>query len=261
MHIPPAFSGFLDRALPVIQGDARFIGVLAAGSWIHGKLDEYSDLDLVLIVRDSDYAAVMPQRKTFAETLGKLGACFTGEHVGEPRLLICLYLDPLLHVDLKFVMLKDLAHRVEDPAILWDRDGSVASALKAGSAKWPNPSPQWLEDRFWIWMHYGVTKLGRGEMFELLDMLTFMRSMVFGPMIALAEGKNARGVRFLEGSGSPYVKQLEATICSSGRTQCAEALREYVRIYRELRDKLNMQAIHPEAEDAVVRYLDSVVGG
>jgi hypothetical protein len=27
---------------------------------------------------------------------------FTGEHVGEPRVLICLYGPPVLHVDLKF---------------------------------------------------------------------------------------------------------------------------------------------------------------
>ena len=36
-------------------------------------------------------------------------ATFTGEHVGESRVLICLYGPPLLHVDLKFVSLSDAA--------------------------------------------------------------------------------------------------------------------------------------------------------
>lgn len=235
-----------------------FLGVLAAGSWIHGRLDDYSDLDLVLVVTDSAYEAMMSQRASFAETLGKLGASFTGEHVGEPRLLICLYLEPLLHVDLKFVTLKDLAVRVEDPAVLWERDGSVSSALRAGTANWPNPAPEWFEDRFWVWIHYATTKLGRGEMFELLDMLSFMRAMVFGPMIALADGNNGRGVRFLEQSRSQLVNELQKSVAGFDRGQCCQALHDYVRIYRQLRDQLAIKPMHPEAEKAVVQYLDEI---
>lgn len=258
MPTPPAISNFLDRALPLIRRDARFTGLLAAGSWIHGTLDEYSDLDLVLVASGDAYPQLMPQRKQFAESLGKLGACFTGEHVGEPRLLICLYLEPLLHVDLKFIIARDLADRVEDPAILWDRDGSVATALKAGTAQWPNPPYEWFEDRFWIWLHYGTTKLGRGEMFELLDMLSFMRGMVLGPMIALAEGHNARGVRFLERSKSTLAHDLAHAVAGFDREQCARALRDYVRIYRDLREQLGIKPMHPEVENAVTEYLHGI---
>jgi hypothetical protein len=53
--------------------------------------------------------------------MGNLLAAFTGEHVGEPRLLICLFADPLMHVDLKFISLGQLSSRVEDPVILWER--------------------------------------------------------------------------------------------------------------------------------------------
>ena len=45
----------------------------------------------------------MGERRTIAESCGGLLAAFTGEHVGEPRLLICLYGPPLAHVNLKFV--------------------------------------------------------------------------------------------------------------------------------------------------------------
>ena len=47
----------------------------------------------------------MQARVQLAESLHLLLAAFTGEHVGEPRLLICLYRSPLLHVDLKYVSL------------------------------------------------------------------------------------------------------------------------------------------------------------
>ena len=47
----------------------------------------------------------------FAAGLGPLLACFTGEHVGEPRLLIALYGPPPVHVDLKFVPVLGLGPR------------------------------------------------------------------------------------------------------------------------------------------------------
>ena len=49
------------------------------------------------------YDEIMAQRMAFAGTLGHLLHAFTGEHVGEPRLLICLFGPELLHVDLKFI--------------------------------------------------------------------------------------------------------------------------------------------------------------
>lgn len=51
------------------------------------------------------YDEIMAQRMAFAGTLGHLLHAFTGEHVGEPRLLICLFGPQLLHVDLKFITL------------------------------------------------------------------------------------------------------------------------------------------------------------
>src|SRR5215217_1168642 len=106
---------FLVRLLTQFSEDSRFVAVLAGGSYVQNQLDEFSDLDLVLVAEPSHYASVMAEREELAESLGTLLARFTGEHVGEPRLLICLYDTPLLHVDLKFVVPSDLGERVEDP--------------------------------------------------------------------------------------------------------------------------------------------------
>jgi hypothetical protein len=46
-----------------------------------------------------------------ASRLGELLPSFTGEHVGEPRLLICLYNNPLLHAELKFVTPEEFKKR------------------------------------------------------------------------------------------------------------------------------------------------------
>lgn len=70
-------------------------------------MDEFSDLDFVVVCDDEHQADLLRDAPAFAAELGPLLSTFTGEHVGEPRLLICLYGPPMLRVDLKFVAVTD----------------------------------------------------------------------------------------------------------------------------------------------------------
>ncbi|KUO09263.1 hypothetical protein [Streptomyces sp. DSM 15324] len=69
-------------------------------------------------------------------------AGFTGEHVGEPRVIITLVGPPLLHVDFKFVRASDFAERTEDPEILRDRDGLLAQTWLTGPQSLNVAGPQ-----------------------------------------------------------------------------------------------------------------------
>src|SRR5262245_37178745 len=100
--LPRLHAAFLRAALPRLHADDRILAGAAGGSVLTGAMDEYSDLDLIVALAPAAVRHVRPERQQSAATLGKLLAAFTGEHVGEPRLLICLYGPPLLHVDLKF---------------------------------------------------------------------------------------------------------------------------------------------------------------
>lgn len=116
---PEPHRAFVARALPILQADPRIVGVAAAGSWADDSMDAHSDLDLVVAVDPRAFAEVLSDRQRIASSLGQLAAAFTGEHVGEPRVLICLYEAPLLHVDLKFVSLDQVGATVDRPVILW----------------------------------------------------------------------------------------------------------------------------------------------
>lgn len=247
MQLPDVHARFLARALPVWQRDARLLGVAAGGSYIDGTLDEHSDLDLVLVARDEARAEVMAGRLDLAARPGGLLQGFTGEHVGEPRLLICLYGPPLLHVDLKLVSLSELGERIEDPVILWERDGALGQRIAATRAMpLPDPDPQWLEDRFWIWIHYGADKIARGELFECLDMLAFLRGRVLGPLAMAAAARPARGVRRVELAAPAWREALAATVAGHDAGDCARALDAAMATYERLR------AAHPAAR-ALVR--------
>lgn len=103
--IPSVHREFLLSSVAKLKSDKRILGVAAGGSLVLQSMDEFSDLDLVVIVDPSKYQEVLKDRKKIAGSVGPLLESFTGEHVGEPRLLICLYGPPLLHVDFKFVFI------------------------------------------------------------------------------------------------------------------------------------------------------------
>lgn len=185
---------------------------------------------------------------------------FTGEHVGEPRLLICLYGPPVLHVDLKFVSLSDAATRIEDPVILWDRDGRLTAVFQQTTAVYPTPDFQWIEERFWVWVHYVATKIGRGELFEVLDALAFLRRQVLGPLALHVQGARPSGVRKVETHAQPYVQDLILTTTPYDRLACVGALWAAMTLYRTLRTRVAAEAlrVHTAAEEAARHFLAEI---
>jgi predicted nucleotidyltransferase len=250
--------GHIDRAIQAAERDPRIVGLTLGGSAVAGGIDEFSDLDFVVVCRDEDQPALLAEARQFAQRLGPLLASFTGEHVGEPRLLICLYGPPLIHVDLKFVALHDLEHRVEDGIVVWERDSGMINRAAAGTvAVWPQPDLQWIEDRFWIWVHYAASRIGRGELFECLEACAYFRNVVFGPLLAVAHGQRPQGVRRLEWYAGDALPELEGTIGDHTREGCLRALQNSIRLYRRLRDEMEEGSLarRTEAEAASLDYL------
>ncbi|MDR9855518.1 nucleotidyltransferase domain-containing protein [Paenibacillus sp. VCA1] len=249
---------FIIQAKEKLSQDDRLLGLLAGGSLITGSMDEYSDLDFIVVYDACYKEEIMENRMQFAEKLGHLLSAFTGEHVGEPRLLICLYGQPLLHVDIKFVTIQELEQRVENPIILWERGEEVSHLFQKTAPNFPSPDPQWIEDRFWIWIHYGALKLGRGELFELIDHLTFMRNTVLGPLLHMKNGELPRGVRKLEEYEGEELDELKETIPEYSTESCYHALKKTIHLYQRLRQHSGNLEFKSEAEQVSMDYLESV---
>jgi len=258
LGLPQTAERLIDSLAAAAREDGRIVGVTLGGSAATGELDEYSDVDALIVCAEGHHRELLAGARDFAASLGPLLAAFTGEHVGESRLLICLFGPPLLHVDLKFVTIGDLADRVEDGIVLWERDEAVSRAMGRSEAVWPAPDPQWIEDRFWVWVHYAATKIGRGELFECLDMLAFVRGAVLGPLLAQRDGHYPQGVRRIERYAPEELPALAATIGDHSAGGCTAALRAAIALYRRLRDAPGAPAIErrSEAESASVAYLD-----
>lgn len=254
--LPALHAAFVDRLCPVIEADRRFEALLAGGSFIHGGFDEQSDLDFVLVAEEDAYESVLASRMAFAEQLGPLLSAFTGEHVGEPRLLICLYGPPLLHVDLKFVTSSALDSRIEQPAILFARNPNALMARLADTTPvWPDRTPDWFEARAWVWLHYAVTKWARGELFEALGMLAFFREQVLGPMLHRRAGRDQRGVRRIELVSIDPDGLLKGTVAGHDPQSIREAIRRALAAYLELRQDAPPALTTDTARTALLQML------
>lgn len=259
-----ALQKFLDNTVAVLKTDSRFVGVAVAGSWIGNTTDDYSDLDLVLVVHDQAYPQVLQEKLKIAESLGPLLSGFTGEHVGEPeRLLICLYGPPTIHVDLKFINPADLEQRIENPVVAWERNGELKAAMAKAPPNHPMPSLQWIEDRFWVWVHYTATKIGRGELFETLAALSFFRDIALGPLSLVRHGNLPRRSRRLETHAKEDLPEFLKTVSGYDAGECVQALRGCIDLYRKLRNKMDDGKLiyREKAETASVDYLDIVARG
>jgi hypothetical protein len=257
--LPDLHRQFLDSLLIALQRDERIVGIAAGGSFLTDAMDEFSDLDLIIAVEPEACDDLMPDRQRIAASLGPLAVAFTGEHIGEPRLLICLYdTVPSLHVDLKFVAVPDLARRVEDPAVLWERDGRLTRALQGGRAVFPMSECQWLEDRFWVWVHYTTGKIGRGELFEAIECLSFFRVNVLGPLSLHSSGARPSGVRRFEQLAPQFVEAMQRTIAGYDAGECLHALRACIQLYRTLRSHSPAVEHREKAESVAMSYLTDI---
>jgi hypothetical protein len=165
-----------------------------------------------------------------------------------------------MHVDLKFVTLEEMRQRIEDPVIVWERDRVVSAVIAESTPLAEAVDPQWVEDRFWVWTHYAATKLGRGELFEVLDFLAFLRGQVLRPLATAARGLPPRGMRKVEQIRPDLVAMLGRTTADHDAASCARAVVASVECYRRLRDALDQPVrVHGAAESASVRYLEDVI--
>ena len=251
---------FANSAKIILESDDNVVGLAVGGSWLTDEIDEFSDLDLIMVTKEkiSGDKEIMIE---YAKRLGNFLSGFTGDHVGEPRLLICLYGDPILHVDIKFLTPGEFHSRVETPVILLDRDGQLGDVIRHSMPQFPHPDYQWIEDRFWIWVHYTLLKIGRGENLEAFDFFGFLRMIVFGPLLHIKNGNLPRGVRKVEtGLKKEDLDFLKRTIPQYDRQSLLDSLRTSVSLYRELRASLFDKEVRLQeaTEQQVMKYFDDI---
>lgn len=222
------------------MGEPSVLGMLIGGSFASGEADVYSDLDMQLVVEDE--AAVERTSaglRHMAEAAGPVVAAFYAEHVGLPHMLIVLY-DDLIHADFEPISVSHIGSRNAGLAthVLWERDGIVSSALPGTHEDDPATDLRWIEDRMWTWSWYIQTKVLRGELYEALDGLQYVRDRVLFKLLAMRRGERPSGARRVEARTGEWTAQFAATLPVLRSESMMEALRATMTLYQLLADPL-----------------------
>src|SRR6266542_3886017 len=178
--------------------DPDVVAMVVTGSFATGGADELSDVDLRVYVRPDAVEGVVARIPDLAAAGGPVVALFLAEHLGIPTLTIVLY-DDLVHVDFD-VIAADRAAEHNDglPAVvLWERE-PISGALPGTYAPEVAAGVGWLEARIWPWSWYIQSKILRGELYEALDGLQYVRNNVLFPLVARRHGVLPSGSRRME---------------------------------------------------------------
>ncbi|HVG41764.1 MAG TPA: hypothetical protein VM888_09150, partial [Chitinophagaceae bacterium] len=116
-------------------------------------------------------------------------------------------------------------------------------------------------DRFWVWVHYAILKIGRGEYIEAVDFFGFLRMVVLGPLLHIKNGNRPRGVRKVEMKlMEEDYEQLLQTIPTTSKASLLYSLRRSILLYQHLRNVLFPIGItlQSSTEKRVMLYFDEI---
>ena len=188
-----ARRAMIARLTTAAASDPRIVGMLDYGSGSHGRVDEWSDIDVEVFVRDEDYDAFARDWKEWAAGFGTLLLAYVG-HIGHPWTVYDTEPVPL-RVDFDLVHASDLEQVVTWPTsptsveamVLYDGTGGRLSSLIAGMVG-RSLAPEDLHATFdevngdfWYYLLYVLSKLGRGdhrvarEVYHLEPLITLAR--------------------------------------------------------------------------------------
>ena len=213
--------------------------MVVTGSFATGGADELSDVDLRVYVRPDAVEGVVARIPDLAAAAGRVVALFVAEHLGIPTLTIVLY-DDLVHVDFDVVAADRAAeHNDGLPAVvLWERE-PISDALPGTYALEIAAGVRWLEARIWTWSWYIQSKVLRGELYEALDGLQYVRGQVLFRLLALGRGDRPSGGRRAEAVVGAHADAFARTVpIALDRSSVIEALRAETDLYRRLADPL-----------------------
>src|SRR5687767_13269623 len=154
----------LDKFVKACQSDDRIVAALLIGSYVKGKTDEHSDLDLYLITIDEAYNDFVSKRESFIRLLGE--PLFM-EDFDLPGIVFLIFPDGS-EVEVSYVR-ESQANKVfsEPYRVLLDKKNISASAVsREHEADQDSQREKLRRLIYWFWheLSHFITALERGQL-------------------------------------------------------------------------------------------------
>jgi predicted nucleotidyltransferase len=156
--------------------DDRVDGVLLVGSGVHGFADEYSDLDLAVVLGADEPAAFAREWGARLEADLPVVHRF-GDDRGDAGYVVGLLLDNFLEVDIGFVAKDQMADRGMPWAVAFDRSGDVGRRQRALQPRPEDRAAAYRRnvDGIWHWIMRCRVAIARGRLLLALTDLDEIR--------------------------------------------------------------------------------------
>ena len=242
----------LERASWHFQGDRRVTGLMLWGSITRGHPDQFSDVDLIVVIPDKQFDEVFADRDRTAEAIGQPLAAHLADHMpGGERIFIVLYPGPV-QLDLEYWRASEMKPKREwaGSHIIKDRDGSLlklkneseqldASAAETAAAQ----EILKLDAKFWNWTWKAHARIARGELWEALRIINHLRDFALVQTLDWMLKGSLEGYRRIEARlAEDAAAKFAATVALCESESLSRALLAEVALYSELRDQLAERA-------------------
>lgn len=185
-RVPPrerlieARDHLLDAAVSYFKQQPEVVGIFLAGSIPAGRADEWSDIDLRVLVRPEAHAAFLARREEHPRSWGDLAF-----NVAHPGTIHCVsHFRPFVKIDVFYYPAEKFApspwHNLP-LQILFDPDGIVAAAVTGSKNLNFEPDPRHVTTRINLGIataHEVYRRAHRGELIYAQNLLESLRHIL-----------------------------------------------------------------------------------
>lgn len=200
LYTPEERQQILDTLLDTLKGDGRIAGVLVVGSGAVNFKDDYSDIDLSVVMASEE--DVEPAFHDWDDKIQALFPVVTRfeTHYGPNSFLYGFLLDNFLELDIGFLCLNNLVARRPHWQIAFDRSGQIQSIMAASLVDKPKPPEsercQQVLESIWHYIMHSAICIRREQSWRAVYYLDMVRQQTIelaGLRLGL-ETKNFRQV-------------------------------------------------------------------
>jgi len=224
----------LSKCVQLLKADGRVEGTYVVGSMADGTFDDYSDIDINVVVKDEAYAGFYEERFRFAEQIGDLLSTFEVEWLN-CQMLGAIYRN-YVEVDFCYTTLEKVEVFSDRYKILLDRTGRVRQNLVKKDFMVDARKELKTQTDFALYnVLHAFNMLKRGEYWSLIKQIETLRRRLV-TLMDLSLGKDvAEEYRRLESLFPLEVEtKLRKTLCVYSKKEIEKSLVAATQLFCEV---------------------------
>lgn len=174
-ELRPNHQAILDKFVKACQSDDRIAAALLVGSYVKGRADAHSDLDLYVFTTDAAYEDFVSTRESFVHLLGE--PLFV-EDFDLPDIVFLIFPDGS-EVEVSYVRESEMNYVINEPfKVLLDKKNlTVGTIPREREADQDGQREKLRRLIYWFWheLSHFITAMGRGQLWWAHGQLSALR--------------------------------------------------------------------------------------